>query len=99
MYGEQSYKLKNGKDIPVVIEGKHCMVINDWDKPVVMEFMLYGGYGFGGDTKWIHPQEAELFEENKVFYFFEDGPPEEISVRGGDDAEEYTRLWLRNKRD
>ncbi len=100
VYGKQEYTLKRGKKIPVQIEGKKCMVINDWEKPVVMEFMVYGGYGFGGDTKWVDPQEAELFEENKIFYFFEnDRPPKEIMIKGGDASEKTIRLWLRNRRE
>lgn len=99
VYGEQHYTLQNDSIVTIQINRGNCMVINDWEKPVIVEFMKYGGYGFGGDTEWIDPTESKIFEEPKIFYFYEDGPPEEISVRGGDNSEEYIRLWLRNKRD
>ena len=98
VYGSQTYTLKDSEEVDVKVTFGQCMVINDWDKPVVVEFMVYGGYGFGGDTKWVHPREGELFEEPRIFYFYDDEPPDEISIRG-DSNEEHIRLWLRNKRE
>lgn len=97
VYGTQKYTLKDGKEIEVIIEGSHCMVINDWEKPVIVQHVQYGGMNFGDETTWIHPQKGKVLEGNKIFYFFEDGPPKEISVKTDDDK--VFRLWLRNKRD
>lgn len=99
VYGSPKFLTDGGDEFDVAISGGECMVINDWNVPVIVEKVVYGGYGFGGDTYWIEPKESETFDEPKIFYFYEDdSPPDEISIRGGDD-DEYVRLWLRNKRD
>lgn len=96
VYGTPEFEMSNKEKVSVHLEGTQCMVINDWDKPVIVEYVVYGGYGFGGDTKWIDPSESSVFDHRKVFYFYDDEPPSEISIKSNDD--EVTRLWLRNKR-
>lgn len=100
IFGDNNHTLKDGTQIEIKVKPQNCMVINDWDQPVIVEYMKYGGYGFGGDTDWIDPGEVRYFEENKIWYFFEsNSPPDEISIKGGEYGDEYIRLWLRNKRD
>ena len=99
IFGTQSYQLNDSITVNIELQNGQCMVINSWDTPVIVEYMKYGGYGFGGDTEWVKPAEFKVFEERKIFYFYDDAPPEEISVRGGDSSDEYIRLWLRSKRD
>lgn len=96
VYGTPSYKLASGNELELDIPAMTSMVLNDWDSTVVVEYVIYGGYGFGGDTDFIKAGELKLFDESRIFYFYDDGPPDEISVKT--DAKEVTRLWLRNKR-
>ncbi len=92
------YEMRTGESVRIEFEdGFQTMVINNWSKPVIVEAVVYGGYGFGGDTYWLDPQEADFFEESRIFYFYDDEPPNEITINSDDD--EITRLWLRNKRD
>lgn len=95
--GSPTYTNSAGENIPLDYGYNECMIVNEWERPVVIEFAVYGGYGFGGDTDWVNPNEYETMPDHRIFYFYDDEPPEEISVN--DATEETTRLWLRNKRD
>ncbi len=96
VFSMTDYTTKSNKVIDVDIHGTQCMVINDWEKPVVVEFVIYGGFGFGGDTEFVQPDEGRYFEENKVYYFYDEEPPSEITIKT--DEDKVRRLWLRNKR-
>lgn len=95
--GSPEYINATGESISMEYGYNECMIVNEWDKPVVIEFAVYGGYGFGGDTDWVQPNEHETMPDHRIFYFYDNEPPDEISVN--DATEETTRLWLRNKRD
>ena len=97
VFGSPEYELPSGDMFKISMDYEQCCVINEMDKPVVIEEVVYGGYGFGGDTDWVHPGEAEYMPDHRIFYFYDDGPPDEIMVN--DDSEETIRLWLRAKRD
>lgn len=97
IFKNAEYSYSDGNTIPVSLSAGQLMVINDWDKSVIVEAVEYGGYGFGGDTYWIKPQKNRIFDEPKIFYFYEDKPPSSITTKSSD--EKIIRLWLRNKRD
>lgn len=97
VFGSPEYELPSGDMFKIDMSYDQCCVVNETDKPVVIEEVVYGGYGFGGDTDWVEPDEAEYMPDHRIFYFFDDGPPDEIMVN--DDSEETVRLWLRKRRE
>ncbi len=96
VFGATQYELPNGETINMEIGSGEFFVINETDKPVVVEEVVYGAI-FGGDTDWVYPMEGEPMVGGTVDYFFDNEPPDEISVDSGTD--EVTRYWLRKKRD
>ena len=97
VFGSPEYEMESGEKLKLIMNYNQCCVVNETDKPVVIEEVVYGGYGFGGDTDWVEPGKAEFMPDHRIFYFFDDGPPDEIMVN--DDSEETIRLWLRKRRE
>lgn len=97
VFGTPEYKMPSGDKFDLELKYDECYVINETDKPVVIEEAVYGGYVYGGTTYWVEPGEYEIMEDHKIDYFYDNEPPDEISVK--DDSEPETRLWLRKKRD
>ena len=95
--GSPEYGMPSGEKKALDMAYDECYVINEWEEPVVIEEAVYGGYGFSGSTDWVHPLEYEIMPNHKIDYFYDNEPPDEISVK--DDSEETVRLWLRKKRD
>lgn len=95
--GSPEYTMPNGEVGNLSMEYDQCFVINEWTEPVIIEEVKYGGYGFSGSTQWVKAGDYEIIDNHKIFYFYENEPPKEISVRGSDD-EEVVRKWLRNRR-
>jgi hypothetical protein len=93
VFGSPDYELEKGKIINVDIPFGNCFVINDSDRDIVIEYVIYGGFSFGDDTDWIYPQTGELVDEGKVDYFFDEEPPDEVSVSDGTD--QVIKVWLR----
>ncbi len=96
VFGSPEFQMASGETVLLDMEYDQCYVINETEEPVIVEEAVYGGYGFGGDTHWVEPGEYELMPDHRIFYFYDDEPPEEISVK--DASEETVRLWLRKKR-
>lgn len=93
--GSPNYELPNGASVDVEIPWGKCMVVNETKRTMVVEEVIYGGY-FGGDTWWVEPDEHRLINKSTIDYFFDDEPPDEISVNSSTD--EVVRMWLRKKR-
>jgi len=96
VFGTPEYTMSDGNTVLLDMPYDECYLINDSDLDVLVEFVVYGGYGFGGDTDWVSAHEYETMPDHLIFYFFESEPPDEISVN--DDSEETVRLWLRHPR-
>ena len=95
VFGSPEYTLADGQIVTVKISSGHCFVINETNRDMVVEEIVYGGI-FGGDVDWIYPHTGEEVEGGKIDYFYDDEPPDEISVSSSTD--EVTRLWLREAR-
>jgi hypothetical protein len=95
VFGTPEYTIDGGATISVEIGSGECFVINETSGDIVIEEIVYGGI-FGGDTDWIYPGEGEAVEGGSIHYFFDDEPPDQISVNDGTD--EVTKLWLRKRR-
>ncbi len=96
VFGSPEYQFDGGTTILVEIAGGESFVINETKRDIVVEYVIYGGYGFGGETDWIYPNTGETVEKGTIDYFFDDEPPDEISV--GEKTDEVVRLWLRERR-
>jgi len=96
VFGTPEYETLSGEKVKLEVQYDECYVINETENPVVIEEAIYGGY-FGGSTNWVEAGEYEIMENHTIHYFYDNEPPDEISVN--DDSEPETRLWLRKKRD
>jgi len=94
--GEPEYDMKEGGTIKVAIDGGECMVINDTEDDIIVEEVQYGGFSFSDNNNWIEANKAECVEGGSIDYFFDDEPPDEISVNS--DSDEVIKLWLRHRR-
>lgn len=97
VFGSPEYSTKAGTKVVLNMNYDECYVINESEDPVVIEEAVYGGYGFGGATHWVQAGEQGIMSEHKIDYFYDNEPPDEISV--SDDSEQTVRLWLRKKRE
>jgi len=95
VFGTPEYKIEGGASITVNISSGHCFVINETSGEIVVEEIVYGAL-FGGGTDWVYPGEGEEIKGGRISYFFDDEPPDEISVSEGTD--EVSKLWLRKRR-
>ena len=96
MFGPE-YVMPNGEVGNLEMPYDYCFVINETEKDVVVEEVKYGGYGFSGSTKWVKAKNYEIIDNHKIFYFYDDKPPPEISTRGSS-SDVVVRKWLRKKR-
>jgi len=97
MFGPE-YEMPNGEKGILEMPYDYCFVINQTDKPVVIEEIKYGGYGFSGSTKWVKAKNYEIIDNHKIDYFYDNKPPSEISTRGSS-SDETIRKWLGKRRE
>lgn len=95
VFGTAEYQIEGGATIDVEISSGHCFVINETSGEIVVEEIVYGAI-FGGSTDWVYPGEGEEIKGGRISYFFDDEPPDEISV--SDATDEVSKLWLRKRR-
>lgn len=95
VYTSTEYNMSSGERVTINPPHGNMMIINDSETIYIVEEVIYGGYGFGGDTKWIDPNKNYIIEASRIDYFFENEPPDEIRTK----SDEVSKYWLRNKRD
>lgn len=88
------YQIEGGSTVSLETKFAQCALINETDEFLIVEEVIYGGYGFGGDTYWVEPKTMYTIDSKTVDYLFDDEPPNEISV--SDNSDEITKIWVRN---
>lgn len=91
--GSTTFDLADGKKADVNISFGSCMVINNTERSVYLEEVVYGFVVFPPPPDEIPPMSVDLFETRTIDYFFDDAPPDEISVSEGSDS--VSKFWLR----
>ena len=92
-YGSPTYTCQNGKTIKITSTNLETVIINDYNKTIEIEEIIYG-------NPLIEPQIITLKNGSGVIldkgisYFFDEKIPESIDVEYGKYALEY---WLRDK--
>lgn len=97
MFGPE-YEMPNGEKGVLEMPYDYCFVINETDKPVIVEEIKYGGFSFGSSTKSVKAKNYEIIDSHKIFYFYDDKPPSEITTRGSS-SDVVIRKWLRKRRE
>ncbi len=95
--GSPDFEMSNGQKISVNIPSGFCLVINDTEDRIMIEEVVYGGFGFSPSPDEISGMTADVVETHAIDHFFDDVPPDEISVSEGSD--EISRFWLRRARE
>lgn len=94
-YGNSSYKLKSGKDIRIKPAAFSCFIINDWNKSVVLQKIIYGRVdGFVRDQSIGPGQSIINSESSKISCFFEEQPDDKIYSKTDKGR---IQLWLRTE--
>jgi len=97
VFGSPEYEMSDGQKITIDIPSGYCLVINDTEDRIMIEEVIYGGYGFSPSPNEISGMTADYVETGAIDHFFDDVPPDEISV--SNDSDEISRFWLRRARD
>lgn len=97
VFGSPEFVTKAGATVVFDMNYDECYVVNETEDPLVIEQVIYGGFSFGGNTTWVQPGEQGILSEHSIYYFFDNEPPNEITVE--DDTEQTVRLWLRHRRE
>jgi hypothetical protein len=95
--GSPEYEMSNGQKFTVDFPSGYCFVINDTENRIMIEEVIYGGFGFSPSPLEISGMSADIVETHAIDHFFDDVPPDEISVSEG--ADQVSRFWLRRARD
>lgn len=95
--GSPSYSFAAGP--PEKTEG-NC-IVNDSDVPRALENVVYSAIGVpddmgAGDLRYIEPRSVEPFPGMMIHYFFDDVPPEKVSLKSKYGT--ASQWWLRNAR-
>jgi hypothetical protein len=97
VFGSPEYEMTGGEKVTIAIPSGQCMVINNTTDRVMVEEVVYGGYGFSPSPWQVSGMKYGFFETGTIDYFFENSPPDEISVSDG--ADEVSKWWLRRARE
>ena len=95
--GSPDFEMTDGQKVAVDIPTGHCLVINNTEKRIMIEEIIYGGHGFSPSPFQISGMKYDLVETGSIDYFFDDSPPDEISVSDGTD--QVSKFWLRRARE
>lgn len=97
VYGDAEYKSNSGAIVTVEDRYGWCNIYNETTKTLAVEEVQYGGISFGNSMYYVEPGEMQAVEGTSIDYFWDDSPPDELSVGEGQDM--ALKLWLRDKRE
>ncbi|MFT4600807.1 MAG: hypothetical protein ACI857_000984 [Arenicella sp.] len=93
VYGKPTYEFKNGYKLNLNMGSNQGFLINDTERPIVIEKFLYSNSGYNNDFDVLClPLSVTKMPSAHVSYFFNDRPPSSISSNN-----DVTKYWVRTK--
>ena len=92
-----SYSSESGSSYDVDNVWGECVVINETSRKIAIEEVIYGAFFADGAFYIVEPDEMERIPCTKMNYFWDDSPPDEVSVSEG--VDEVSKWWLRYYRE
>lgn len=98
IYGSPDYEFSNGASIALDMGANETYILNDTDMELVLEEYVYTTNYFADydyTDMLILPMSITKMPGFKVNYYFDERPPDEITV--SENSGDVTKYWLRTK--